>query len=58
MKSMNMDIWWLVHQVNSLSEVIELKQNFQKIKEVTGKILLFVTGPFFTHHSICLNNGF
>ena len=53
-----MDIWWLVHQVNTLEEVTELKQNYQKIKEVTGKILLFVTGPFCTHHSICLNNGF
>ena len=31
-----------------------MKQNFQKNKVVTGKTLFFVTGPFCTHHSICL----
>ena len=40
----------LVHQINSLYEVLKLKQNFQKDKEVIG--------PFCTHHFICLNIGF
>ena len=33
-------IWtfaWLVYQINSLYEVLKLKQNFQKNKVVTGK---------------------
>ena len=46
----------LVHQINSLEEVLRLKQNFQKNKVVTGKTSLF--GPFYTHHSICFNIGF
>ena len=54
-------IWtfgWLVHQINSLQEVLKLKQNFQKNKPVTGKTPFFLIGPFCTHHSICLNIGF
>ena len=35
-----------------------MKQNFQKNKVFTSKTPFFVTGPFFTHHSICLNIGF
>ena len=48
----------LVHQINSLWEVLKLKQNFQKNKVVNGKTPFFVIGPFCTHHSICLNIGF
>ena len=64
-------IWtfgWLVNQINSL---VQLKTfNFkstqkvfnwnkiQKNKIVTGKTSFFVIGPFYTHHSICLNIGF
>ena len=47
-----------VHQINSLKEVLKLKQNFQKNKLVTGKTPFFAIGPFFTHHSICLNTDF
>ena len=48
----------LVHQINSLKEVLKLKQNFQKNTVVTGKTPFFLIGPLFTHHSICLNIGF
>ena len=48
----------LVHQSNSLLEVLKLEQNLQKNKVITGKIPFFVIGPFCTHHSICLNIGF
>ena len=49
----------LVHQINSLSEVLKLKQNFQiVIIVVTGKpcsILVYLAiGQFCTHHYICL----
>ena len=44
----------LVHQINSLEEILKLKQNFQKNKVVTGKTPFFAIGPFCTHHSICL----
>ena len=50
-----MDIWVVVHQINSLEEVLKLKQNFQKNKVITGKTPFFVIGPFCTHHSIFLN---
>ena len=43
-----------VQQINYLQEALKLKQNFQKNKAVTGKTTLFVIGPFFTHHLICL----
>ena len=46
----------LVYQINSLEEVLKLKQNFQKNKVVTGKTPFFVIGPFSTHHSSCLGN--
>ena len=39
----------LVHQINSLQEVLKLKQNFQNF---------FVIGPFCTPHSTCLDIGF
>ena len=42
----------LVHQINSLQDVLELKQNFQKCKVVTGKTPFSVIGPFCTHPSI------
>ena len=44
--------------INSLEEVLKLKQNFQKIKVVTGKTSFFVIGPFCAHHPIGLNIGF
>ena len=46
----------LVHQINT-QEVLTLKEIFQKIKAVTGKTLIFMIGPFCSHHSICLNIG-
>ena len=51
----------LVHQINSLQEILKLKQNYlvNTVKKVvTGKTPFFVVGPFCTHHSICLNIGF
>ena len=47
----------LVQQINSLYEVLKLKQNFQKNKVVTGKTLFFLIGPLCSHHFICLNIG-
>ena len=38
--------------MNSLYEILELKQNFWKNKVVTGKTLFFVIGPFCTPCSI------
>ena len=57
-KSMNMDIWVVVRQINFLYEVLKLKQNFRKNKVVTEKIPFFVIDPFCTPHSICLKIGF
>ena len=48
-------IW--VQQINSLYEVLKLKQNFQKNKVVTGITLFFLIGPLCSHHFICLNIG-
>ena len=48
----------LVHQINSFYEVLKLEQIFQKTKVVTGRTPLFVIGPFFSRHSICLDIGF
>ena len=48
----------LVHQINSVEEVLKLKQNFKKNKVVTGKTPFFVTGSFRTYHSMCLNIDF
>ena len=48
----------LLLQISSFKEVLKLKQNLQKDKVVTGKPPFFVIGPFFTYHSICLNNRF
>ena len=53
-------IWtfgYLVHQVNSLEDVLKLKLNFQTNKVVTSKTLFFVIVPFCIPHSICLNIG-
>ena len=47
-----------IHQMNSLEEILKLKQNFQKNKVVTSKTPFFVTGPSCGHHSNCLNIGF
>ena len=44
--------------MNSLWEVLILKQSFQKNKVVTVKTLFFVIGLFGTPNSICLNIGF
>ena len=44
----------LVHKINSIKEVLKLKQIFQQNKVVTGKTPLFVIGPFRSRHSICL----
>ena len=54
-------IWifgWLVHQINSLCEVLKPKQNFRKNKVFTGKAPFFVIGAFCTSHSVCLNIHF
>ena len=48
----------LEQQINSLKEVLKLKENFKKNKVVNGETRFFVIGPFCTHHSICLNTGF
>ena len=48
----------LIQQIDSLQEVLKLKQNFQKNKVVTGKPPFFLIGPFCSHHFICLNTGF
>ena len=45
------------YQINSLYEVLKVKQNFQK-KTVTGKTPFFVIGSFCIPHSICLSIGF
>ena len=52
---------WVVgtsNEMNSLQEVLKLKQNFLENKTVTGKTALFVIGPFCTYNSIYLNIGF
>ena len=36
-----MGIWVLVHQINSLEKVLKLKQNFQKITQLLGKLRSF-----------------
>ena len=48
----------MVHQINSLYEVLKLEQNFRKNKKVTGKTSFFVIGLSCTPHSICLNINF
>ena len=48
----------LVQQINSLEEVLKLKQNFQKNEVVAGKTPFFLIGPFCSHRSICLNIDF
>ena len=45
-KSINMDIQGLVHQINSLYEILKLKLNFRKKKIVTGKTSFFIIGHF------------
>ena len=55
---MNMDIWVVGNQINSLYKVLKLKLNFRKNKVVAGKTPFFVIGPFCTPYSICLNIGF
>ena len=42
---------WLVYQINSLNEILKLKQNSQKNKVDTGKTSFSVISPFFTPHS-------
>ena len=48
----------LIHQINSIYEVLKLEKIFQKNKVATGKTPLFVIGPFCSHHSVWLNIGF
>ena len=48
----------LVHQINSLYEVLKLKQNFRKNKVVAGKTSFFLIGPFCAPDSIFFNIGF
>ena len=48
----------LAHQINSLEEVLKLKQNFQKKKVVAGKTPFYVTCPFCTEHLLYLNIDF
>ena len=50
-KIMNMEIWVVGVQMNSLWEVPKLKQNFHRNKIVTCKTPFFVIGLFCTHHS-------
>ena len=55
---MNIKIW-LVGTLNQLFiRVLLLKQNVLKNKVVSGKTQFFMTGPFCTPHSICLDIGF
>ena len=54
---MIMDIWVLVHQINSLQEVLILKQNFQKYWSSHWQNFVFVIGSFWTPHSICIKIG-
>ena len=54
----NVDMWMVLLQINSLYEVLKLKQNFRKNGVVTSKTLFFVIGPFCTSQSICFNIGF
>ena len=52
-------IWtfgWLGHQINSLYEILKLKQNVRKNKVVTGETSFFVIGLFCTSHSIYLKH--
>ena len=58
LKRRNMNIWVVGHQINSLYEVLKLKQSFRKNKVVTGKTPFCAVGPFCTPHPICLNIGF
>ena len=53
-----MDIWEIgtLNQLSLRVSYTEIK--FSKNKVVSGKTTLFVTGPFCTPHSICLNIGF
>ena len=39
--------------MNSLQEVLKMKQNFQRNKTVFSKTPFFVIGPLCTPHSIC-----
>ena len=48
----------LVHQLNSLYEVLNMKQNSGKNIVVTGKTPLFEIAPFCTPSSICLKTCF
>ena len=48
----------LVQQINSIAEVLKLKQKFQNNKVVTGKTPFFVVDPFCTHYFICFRIGF
>ena len=58
-KTMNMGIW-VAGTSNQLSlfDALKLKQNFQINKVVTSKTSFFETGPFYTHHSVCLKIDF
>ena len=56
-ESRNMGFGSLVHDLNSLEEVLKLKQNFQKNIVVTSKTTFFMISPFRGHHSNCLNIG-
>ena len=58
LNSKNTNMGLLVHQINSFSEALKLEKICQKNKAVTGKTPLFVIGPFYSFHSICLNIGF
>ena len=44
----------VVGTYNSLYEVLQLKQKFQKGQVVPGKTPLFVIGQFCTSHSVCV----
>ena len=60
-KLQRLRIWTLrrlVYRINSLYEVLRLKQNFRKNKVVAAKTPSFVIGQFYTLGSICLNIEF
>ena len=45
-ESTDLSIGSLVHQINSLQDVLQRKQNFQKIKVLTGKYSSFSKKAF------------
>ena len=57
-KSRNMDIYVVSTSNQLFIRGSSTNTKFSKNKVVAGKTPFFVTGPFCTHHSTCLNIGF